>query len=124
MGVLQGTTLAGGATQYGCFNYSTLSATELGRVFVVPYACTASNFYIRIFSSQPANGSFVFTLRKNQVDTAVIATIAAGSAANTEANSGSTSVTFAAGDDMTFSGKNNATTTSGNIHNTSIMIEI
>lgn len=124
MGILQGSTLAGGATQYGCFNYNPLSATELGRIFVVPYACTASNFYIRIFSSQPANGSFVFTLRKNQADTAVVATIAAGSAANTEANSGASTATYAAGDDMSFSAKNNATTTSGNIHNTSIMIEI
>lgn len=124
MGVLQGSTLAGGATQYGCFNYNLLNATELTRIFVVPYACTASNFYIRIFSSQPANGSFVFTLRKNQADTAVIATIAAGSAANTEANSGASTATYAAGDDMSFSAKNNATTTSGNIHNTSIMIEI
>ena len=124
MGILQGSTLAGGATQYGSFNYNPLNATELARIFVVPYACTASNFYIRIFTSQPANGSFVFTLRKNQADTAVVATIAAGSAANTEANSGASTATYAAGDDMSFSAKNNATTTSGNIHNTSIMIEI
>ena len=124
MGTLQGSTLAGGATQYGSFNYNPLNATELARIFVVPYACTASNFYIRIFTSQPANGSFVFTLRKNQADTAVVATIAAGSAANTEANSGASTATYAAGDDMSFSAKNNATTTSGNIHNTSIMIEI
>lgn len=124
MGTLIGFTMTAGQTVYGNFNYNAINTSELARIFVVPYACTVSNFYVRLFTSQPASGSIVYTVRKNQVDTAVVVTIAAGSAANTEANSGVTSATFAAGDDMTFKAVNNATTTSANTHNFSILVEI
>lgn len=124
MGTLIGFTMTAGQTVYGNFNYNAINTNELARIFVVPYACTVSNFYVRLFTSQPATGSIVYTVRKNQVDTAVVVTIAAGSAANTEANSGVTSATFAAGDDMTFKAVNNASTTSANTHNFSIMVEI
>jgi hypothetical protein len=123
MGVNQNATVAASTTTYGTFIYSSLG-TELARIFVVPYACTMKNFYVRLFAVQPGTGSLVMTLRKNQADTAVVVTIAAGSAANTEANSGSTSATFAAGDDCSIKFVNNATGTSGTINNTSIMIEI
>lgn len=124
MGTLTGFTMTAGQTVYGCFNYGTINTNELARIFVVPNACSVSNFYVRIFTAQPASGSLVFTVRKNQVDTAVVTTIAAGSAANTEANSGATSATYSAGDDMTFKAVNNASTTSATPHNFSIMVEI
>jgi hypothetical protein len=124
MGTLIGFTMTAGQTVYGNFNYNAINTNELARIFVVPYACTISNFYVRLFTSQPATGSIVYTVRKNQVDTAVVVTIAAGSAAGTEANSGVASATFAAGDDMTFKAVNNATTTSANTHNFSILVEI
>jgi len=124
LGTLIGFTMTAGQTVYGCFTYNTINTSELARVFVCPNACTVSNFYVRLFTAQPASGSIVYTVRKNFVDTAVVVTIAAGSAANTEANSGATSATFSAGDDMTFKVVNNATTTSANTHNFSIMIEI
>lgn len=124
LGTLIGFTMTAGQTVYGCFTYNTINTSELARVFVCPNACTVSNFYVRLFTAQPASGSIVYTVRKNFVDTSVVVTIAAGSAANTEANSGATSATFAAGDDMTFKVVNNATTTSANTHNFSIMIEI
>jgi hypothetical protein len=124
MGTLTGFTMTAGQTVYGCFNYGTINTNELARIFVVPNACSVSKFYVRIFTAQPASGSLVFTVRKNQVDTAVVTTIAAGSAANTEANSGATSATYSAGDDMTFKAVNNASTTSATPHNFSIMVEI
>lgn len=124
LGTLIGFTMTAGQTVYGCFTYNTINTSELARVFVCPNACTVSNFYVRLFTAQPASGSIVYTVRKNFVDTAVMVTIAAGSAANTEANSGATSATFSAGDDMTFKVVNNASTTSANTHNFSIMIEI
>ena len=124
MGTLIGFTMTAGQTVYGSFNYNAINTNELARIFVVPYACSVSNFYVRIFTAQPASGSIVYTVRKNQVDTAVVVTIAAGSAANTEANSGATSATYSAGDDMTFKAVNNAGTTSANTHNFSIMVEI
>jgi hypothetical protein len=124
MGVLSGTAIPAGQTQYGNFNYQTFSGVELARIFVVPEACTISKMYVRMYTAQTASGSLVFTIRKNQVDQAMTVTIAAGSAASTEANSGSATATFAAGDDMTFKVVNNGTITSGTVHNTSVMVEI
>ena len=124
MGVLQGSTVSSLLTSYGCFNYQTLSPTEAGRIFVVPYACTVSRFYVRIFSAQSGLGALTFTVRKNGVDTSIVVTIAAGSAANTEANSGTSSATYSAGDDLGFKVVNSAGAVSANIHNTSIMVEI
>jgi hypothetical protein len=124
MGVLSGTAIPAGQTQYGNFNYQTFSGVELARIFVVPEACTISKMYVRMYTAQTASGSLVFTIRKNQVDQAMTVTIAAGSAASTEANSSSATATFAAGDDMTFKVVNNGTITSGTVHNTSVMVEI
>lgn len=124
IGVLQGSTVGASSTAYGTFNYSTLNAAESIRIMVIPNACTLSNFYVRIFTAQPGTGSLVFTVRKDGVDTSVVVTIAAGSAAGTEANSGATSATFAAGDNLSMKVVNNATATSANVHNTSAMITI
>lgn len=124
MGVNQNATVAISGTTYGSFIYSGFNVSESARIFVVPYACTMKNFYVRIFSAQSALGSLVFTLRNNAVDTSVVVTIAAGSAAGTEANSGATSASFVAGDNCTIKVVNNATVLSATINNTSIMVEI
>ena len=80
---------------------------------------------MRIYTAQSVAGSLVLTLRKNSVDTSVVVTIAAGSAAGTEANSGATTATYSAGDNVTFKVLNNAIgANSATIHNTSIMVEI
>jgi len=124
LGTIIGLTLTASQTSYASFNYFNFNANELSRVFVVPNACTVSKFYIRIFTAQPASGALVLTVRKNQVDTAVVTTIAAGSAAGTEANSGVASATFAEADDMGIKCQNLATATSANILSVSIMTEI
>jgi hypothetical protein len=124
MAVNQNATVALSGTTYCSFNYSGVNASESARILVIPYACTLKNFYVRMFSAQSATGSLVFTLRKNSADTSVVVTIAAGSAAGTEANSGATSATYAAGDDCAIKVVNNATVLSGTINNTSIMVEI
>ena len=125
MGVLVGSSLAATSSQFGCFNFQTLNALEDARIFVAPYACTLSNFYVRIYTAQSATGALILTLRKNAVDTSVVVTIAAGSAASTEANSGATTATYSAGDNVTFRASNYSTgTNSATIHNCSIMVEI
>ena len=124
MAVNQNATVAASTTTYGSFIYSGFNASESARIFVVPYACTMKNFYVRIFAAQSGTGSLVFTLRNNAADTSVVVTIAAGSAAGTEANSGGTSTTFVAGDNCAIKIQNNATATSGTVNNTSIMVEI
>jgi hypothetical protein len=111
-------------TTYITFGSATFSTTEANRLTVAPAASTFSKFYVKIFTSQSATGSLVLTLRKNQVDTAVVATIAAGSASGTEANSGANSVAFTAGDDISIKAVNSATATSGRVMNLSCQVEI
>ena len=123
MGVNQNAFIGIG-TQYCSFIYSGVNTNESSRIFVVPYDCTMKNFYVRIFSAQSITGSLVLTLRNNAVDTSVVVTIAAGSAAGTEANSGATSATFVAGDNCAIKIVNNGTVNSATINNTSIMVEI
>lgn len=113
-----------GVTIYGGFTLAGFNGNELSRLFVIPNNCSMKNFYVRMATAQPATGSLVFTLRKNQADTAVVTTIAAGSALGTEANSGITTATFSAGDDCCFKVINNALLQSGAVGNTSIMVSI
>jgi hypothetical protein len=80
----------------------------------IPTACTFSNFYARIYSAQGASGSLVFTLQKNAVDTALVVTIAAGSAAGNFSDTSNT-VTFAAGDTWQVKITQNATSGSTSI---------
>lgn len=75
----------------------TVSSLTTAYQIPIPTACTFSNFYARIYSAQGASGSLVFTLQKNAVDTALVVTIAAGSAAGNFSDTSNT-VTFAAGD--------------------------
>lgn len=116
--------IAASTTSFTAFNHSGFNANESTKIMIVPIACTMRNFYVRIFSAQSATGSLVYTVRKNQVDTSIVVTIAAGSAAGTQANSGATSASFNAGDSCTIKIVNNATATGANTHNTSIVVEI
>ena len=80
----------------------------------VPTACTFSNFYVRIYSAQGGTGSLVFTLQKNAVDTALVVTIAAGSAAGNFSDT-SNSVSFSAGDTWQIKTVQNATSGSTSV---------
>lgn len=124
LSINQTSVIAASSTFFAAFNNSGLNANELSKIMVVPIACTMRNFYVRIISAQSATGSLVYTVRKNQVDTAIVVTIAAGSAINTQANSGATSASFNAGDSCSIKMVNNATVTGANTHNTSIVVEI
>lgn len=124
LSINQTSVIAASATSFTAFNHSGFNANESTKIMIVPIACTMKNFYVRIFSAQSATGSLVYTVRKNQVDTSIVVTIAAGSAAGTQANSGATSASFNAGDSCTIKIVNNATATGANTHNTSIVVEI
>ena len=111
-------------TTYGTFGVASFLTTEALRLFIVPEASIFSRLFIKITSNQVAGGSLVFTIRKNSVDTAIVATIAAGSAGGTEVSNTANSVSFAAGDDLSIKIQNNAAATSATVGNISIMVEI
>ena len=110
-------------TTYIGLTGQTISAVENARVTVFPQNCTLSRLYFVTSTAQPATGTLVVTLRKNNADTAMVITIAAGSAANFFSNT-TTSISFTPGQYACLKLTNNATTTSANINCTAIMVTI
>ncbi len=106
--VYGGSVIAAGQTTFAAFGNIAGSATENPRRLVMPVACTMSNFFTITSTAQPASGAYTMTIRKNNADTALIITIAAGSAAGNYSNT-TNSATFVAGDTMTIKFTNNAT---------------
>jgi hypothetical protein len=74
-------------------------------------------------TNQPASGSLVLTLRKNNADTALVITIAAGSGANFF-NDTTNSVSFTAGQYASIKFQNNATATSAQAGAIALMVTI
>jgi len=117
------TSVGAGATNYLGLTGSGLSISENIRVTVFPQDCSLSRMYFTTATTQPATGSLVVTLRKNNADTSVVITIAAGSAANFFNNTAN-SVSFTAGQYASIKVVNNASTTSAAVNCVSIMVTI
>ena len=106
--VQTGTNITAGSTVYGGFingAYQTL-ANEYLRIVPLPKNAIVSNFTVYALA-QPATGSSVYTVRKNSVDTALVITIPAGSAAAFHTNT-LTTVSFNALDYISVKAVNNA----------------
>lgn len=72
----------GGTARYTSFQDSTnVGTTQSTNTNVIPIDTTFYNFYIETSNAQPATGSCVLTIQKNGVDTDIVVTIPAGSAA-------------------------------------------
>lgn len=85
----------------------------------VTRACTVQNFFFSTNSVQPASGSLVVTVLKNNVATSLTVTIAASGAATIYSDT-THSVSFAQGDALTIQIVNNATAASALITRTSL----
>lgn len=104
-----------GATDYiGVFHWL-LSATENLTQAVMPIRFTAVgiSIYIGVTAAQPATGSLVLTLRKNNVDTALVLTIPANSAGGKYEATGS--VEFFPGEILSLKVVNNAAANSADL---------
>jgi len=117
------TSVAAGATNYVGLTGSGLTTSENIRVTVFPQDCTLSKLYFTTATPQPATGSLVVTLRKNNADTSLVITIAQGSAANFFPNLVN-SVSFTAGQYASIKVVNNASTASAAVNCVSIMVTI
>lgn len=124
-GIIGNSTIAPSSTQYAALiGYPTTTlGNEYFRLIPTPQNCNYSRFYFYISSTQSATGSLVITLRKNQVDTALAITIAAGSVAGTYSNT-TNSVAFSAGDLTSVKIQNNATVTSAFLQTLSTLVTI
>ena len=117
------TSVAAGTTNYVGLTGSGLTTSENIRVTVFPQDCTLSRMYFTTATPQPATGSLVVTLRKNNADTSLVITIAQGSAANFFPNLVN-SVSFTAGQYASIKVVNNASTASAAVNCVSIMVTI
>ena len=119
--VYGGSVISAGQTTFAAFGNIAGSATENPRKLVMPVSCTMSNFFANTSTAQPASGAYTITIRKNNADTALIITIAAGSAAGNYSNT-TNSATFVAGDGMTIKFTNNATASAASVVSLSCLI--
>ena len=117
------TSVGAGVTTYLGLTGSGLNATENIRVTILPQDCSLSRLYFATATTQPASGTLVVTLRKNNADTSLVITIAAGSAAAFFSNIVN-SVSFTSGQYASIKLVNNASTTSAAINCLSIMVTI
>ena len=132
---------AGSATQIFAFQLANVAAAnttswvgigvtngsnESTSTLIIPVACTLSDMYTMHYTTaQPATGAQIFTVRKNGVDTALVITIAAGSAPTTTPYSNlANSVSFAVGDKFALRRQNLATTTGGAVNGLSFKMVI
>jgi hypothetical protein len=122
-GTFAGATVALSSTVFSTLTGGTFSGTENARITIIPQACTISRMYFATATAQPASGSLVLTLRKNNADTSLVITIAAGSAANFFNNTAN-SVSFSAGQYASIKFQNNATATSAQANAVSLMVTI
>jgi hypothetical protein len=122
-GTFAGATVGASSTVYGTLTGGTLSGTENARISIMPQACTLSRLYFATATTQPASGSLVLTLRKNNADTALTLTVAAGSAANFFNNTAN-SVSYTAGQYASIKFQNNATGTSAQANAVALMVTI
>jgi len=122
-GTFAGATVGASATVYATLTGGTFSGTENARITLMPQACTLSRLYFATATTQPASGSLVLTLRKNNADTALTLTVAAGSAANFFNNTAN-SVSYTAGQYASIKFQNNATGTSAQANAVALMVTI
>ena len=122
-GIFAGLTVAAGATVYGTLTGGNFSTVENARITIIPQSCTMSRMYFATGTTQSASGSLVLTLRKNNADTALVITIAAGTAGNFF-NDTTNAVSFTAGQYASIKFQNFATATSAQANAIALMVTI
>lgn len=107
-------TIAASTINYAFVFGRGLSATENLTHGLMAYAGVIKNLYVILSTAQPATGSLVFTLRKDQTDTGLVLTVAAGAVAGIYSVIGS--VAFERGNKIGLKIANNATGVSAQIN--------
>lgn len=113
-------TPAAGSTNYLPPYYYGVNAISYNFVTSVPG--TLKNLRIITNTAQPGTGSLVFTVMKENLATAIVATVAAGSGAGTFTDTSNT-VSVAAGDRIIVRVVNNASSASAQIGGASLQLE-
>lgn len=113
-------TLAGSSgDRFYTIQSSANSGTESAVTMSAEHAMTITEIRVRTTNTQPSTGSLVFTLRRNGADTTLVLTIAANAAVGVFTATGS--IAIAVGDLICLKIRNNATATSANIAQISVV---
>ena len=115
-----GQTLASGAS--GILSLFATGFISVGGNVPIPIAGTLKNLYVRIPGTQPASGSLVFTVMKNNSTSALTCTCSAGAAGVTISDL-THSVSVSAGDLIYLSAQNNATGVSAQVGSFNLTLE-
>ncbi len=115
-----GVSTAANTTEFIINGPTNASSTEGIRQVPIAIGGTIRAFYIYTSTAQPASGTYVLTIRKNNSSTSTEITLAASAAAGVYSNA--TTTTVAAGDLLSIGLVNNATAASATIRGFSIFI--
>lgn len=117
-------TIASGTTAYlYIFAGVAPSTTEADTQFGVPVGGTLRNFRVRTRSAQPGTGSLVFTVRVAAANTSITATVASGAAAGLVSDTSNTA-SISAGQNLSISVVNNASSASAQIAMWSLELDV
>jgi hypothetical protein len=122
-GTFAGLTVGAGGTVFSTLTGGNFSGIENARITIMPQACTLSRMYFATATAQPASGALVLTLRKNNADTALVITIAAGTAGNFF-NDTTNAVSFTAGQYASIRFQNFASAASAQANAVALMVTI
>ena len=103
--------IAGRTAYVSLLKSHTETVDETSMQVVLPFNCRVRNLYVVTKDAQSATGSLVIRIRKNEANTPIVVTIAAGGAAQTASDT-TNSDYFSVGDKIAVSLTNNATATS------------
>lgn len=112
-----GSTVFAGTGWYG------LTTPETKAEGLIPYHLNLTHLYVYCgaVAAQPVTGSLVLTLRKNEADTSMVITIAAGSTNNVFSSTGA--VEYYPGDSIALKAVNNAGTNSMDIQGVTMEVD-
>lgn len=110
-----GQTAASSTTYMGPYFTGAPETGEYDVIWNAPKVCTLSSLYVRTRSTQPATGNLVFTVRLDNSNTSITATVAAGGAATLISDTTHSATIAYAGQRVSISVVNNATSSSAKI---------
>ncbi len=116
------TTLAAGVTKWTYpqnFNSAADPWEALERTYIIPANGTIDQLFVKSTTTQPATGTFVIMIRKNNANTTLTVTISAGAVAGTFTDN-THSFSVSANDSIYFQGTNNATGASASFTSISV----
>ena len=122
-GNLKGVPIKAEATRFGGPGLDTDAGNENLAKIVMPFACTAQNFHVRILTAQPVSGGLALTIRRNGTNTGITITVTPGATPGVYAETAKRAQ-YEAGDEFSIRLENHAKSQSAGIGGWSVEYEV